>query len=188
MAVTAVVTVVIVAALFTLPREKSNDTHDFSEFYAAAQIVANGLGHNLYSIDLQTQFISRVAAVHAFYERPPFESLIFLPFTFFNYGTAFMLWTVLSLSLLAGTTWIIESQTKASLAVSLYTGIQADFGLLYVLFLTFGPATTCLLIGQDSMLVLLVYTLVFVLFRGNAPFAAGCVLALGLFKFQFRLP
>src|SRR5262249_55868826 len=151
-------------------------------------LIASGLGRNLYDIDLQAEFISRVAAVHAFYERPPFESLIFIPFTFFSYGTAYTLWTLLSLSILAGVTWVIEWQTKASLAVKQYTGIRADFGLLLVLFLTFGPATTCLLIGQDSMLVLLVYTLVFVLLRSNAPFIAGCVLALGLFKFQFIVP
>jgi glycosyl transferase family 87 len=66
--------------------------------------------------------------------------------------------------------------------------VRADFGLAFVLFLTFAPATTCLLLGQDSMLMLLVYTLVFVLLRGGAEFRAGCVLGCGLFKFQLIVP
>src|SRR5207244_2804339 len=53
---------------------------------------------------------------------------------------------------------------------------------------TFGPATTCLLIGQDSMLMLSIYTLVFILLKRGANFRAGCMLACGLFKFQFIVP
>ena len=38
------------------------------------------------------------------------------------------------------------------------------------------------------MLLLLIYTLVFLLLKRKAQFTAGCVLALGLFKFQCILP
>lgn len=176
------------AAIFSIPAEKNDDTRDFSEFYCAAQIVTNGLGARMYDIDLQSQFISRVAAVHTFYNHPPFESLIFVPFTAFSYRTAFRLWTLASLILLVVAAWLIESQTKLSLAIFQWTGIHADFGLVLVLFLTFAPTTTSLLIGQDSMLMLVIYAGVFVLLQRNAQFAAGCMLALGLFKFQLILP
>ena len=65
---------------------------------------------------------------------------------------------------------------------------EIDFGLLLVIFLTFAPTMDCLLIGQDSVLVLLVYTLVFVALKRNREFAAGCFLACGLFKFHLVLP
>ncbi len=187
-AVLVVVAIILAAALFSIPADKNADTRDFSEFYCAAQIVANGLGSKLYDIDLQSQFISRVAAVHTFYNHPPFQTLLFVPFTVFNYRVASRLWIVVSFIFLIAAAWLIESRTKVSLAISDYTKIRADFGLVLVLFLTFAPVTTCFLIGQDSMLVLLIYTLVFLLLRRNATFYAGCVLALGLFKFQLVLP
>ncbi len=74
-------------------------------------------------------------------------------------------------------------------ALSQYArGVRIDFGLLLVIFLTFAPTMDCLLIGQDSVLVLLVYTLVFVALKRNREFAAGCLLACGLFKFHLVLP
>ena len=176
------------AAVFSSPAEKSEDVRDFSEFYCAAQMVAAGLGQSLYDIGLQAEFISRVAAVHTFYNHPPFETLIFVPFTFFNYQLAYALWTLFSIGLMVIAAWLIESRSKVSLALFHYTRIPADLGLVLVIFLTFAPATTSLLTGQDSMLMLLIYTLVFVLLKRKAPFTGGCVLALGLFKFQLILP
>jgi Glycosyltransferase family 87 len=186
--VVVVVAIIVGSAMFSIPTDKDADTRDFSEFYCAAQIVANGLGPKLYDIGLQSQFISRVAAVHTFYNHPPFQTLLFVPFTAFNYRVASRLWIVMSLSFLVAAAWLIESRTKVSLAIWDHTKIRADFGLVLVLFTTFAPATTCFLIGQDSMLVLLIYTVVFLLLRRNAGFFAGCVLALGLFKFQLVLP
>jgi len=182
------VAIIFGAAILSTPAEKSADQRDFSEFYCAAQIVANGLGSKLYDIELQAEFISKVAAVHTFYQHPPFQALVFAPLTVFNYETAFGLWTLISLGLLVVAAWLIESHTKVSLALSHYTRVKADFGLVLVAFLTFAPATTCLLIGQDSMLMLFIYTLVFLLLKRNEGFYAGCVLALGLYKFQLVLP
>jgi Glycosyltransferase family 87 len=92
------------------------------------------------------------------------------------------------LALLVVVVSLIESRTKVSLAVSQYAKIRADAGLVLVIFLTFAPTTTCLLIGQDSILILLVYTIVFVMLRLGAEFRAGCALACGLFKFHLIIP
>ena len=74
-------------------------------------------------------------------------------------------------------------------ALSQYArGVRIDFGLLLVIFLTFAPTMDCFLIGQDSVLMLMVYTLVFVALKRNREFAAGCFLACGLFKFHLVLP
>jgi len=74
------------------------------------------------------------------------------------------------------------------LAVSQLARLRADFGLLLVIFLTFAPTTTGLLIGQDSTVMLLVYSLVFVLLKRGSHVAAGCALACGLVKFHLVLP
>ena len=164
------------------------DMLDFSQFYCAGQIVRQGLGRSLYDLRTQWECQSRVASVHTFYNHPPFEALLFLPFTSFSYRTAYALWTIMSLALLVSAALLIETQTKVGLAISQYTRIRADFGLVLMIFLTFAPATTCLLIGQDSMLVIFIYTLAFILLKRGAEFQAGCVLACGLFKFQFIVP
>jgi len=187
-AAAAVSSLVVGVALFSFPAQKNDDTRDFSQFYCAAQMVRQGLGRDLYDLQTQAEFQSKVASVHVFYNHPPFETLLFLPLTFFSYHAAYRLWTFISLGLLAGAALLIESRTKVSFTISRYARIRVDFGLVFVLFLTFSPATTCLLLGQDSMLMLLIYTLVFVLLSSGAEFPAGCVLACGLFKFQLIVP
>jgi len=187
-AAVAVSSLVVGVALFSFPDQKSDDTRDFSEFYCAAQMVRQGLGRNLYDLGVQAKFQSKVASVHAFYLRPPFEALLFLPFTYVSYRAAYTLWTMAGVGMLIGVALLLDSHTKVRLAVSQYARVHADFGLLLVIFLTFAPATTCLLIGQDSIFMLLIYTLTFVLLKRAAEFQAGCVLALGLFKFHLIVP
>ncbi|HEV2492784.1 MAG TPA: glycosyltransferase family 87 protein [Terriglobia bacterium] len=164
------------------------DKLDFPQFYCAGQIVRQGLGRSLYDLTTQWKCQSRIASVHTFYNHPPFEALFFLPLTYFGCHAAYILWTLGSLGLLVCASVLIESRSEVSLAVSQYSRMPADFGLVFILFLTFGPATTCLLIGQDSVLMLLIYTLVFVLLKGGRDFWAGCALACGLFKFQLIVP
>jgi hypothetical protein len=142
----------------------------------------------LYDLRTQAEFQSRVASVHIFYNHPPFETLVFLPLTCFGYRTAYMVWTLISVGLLAAAALLIESRVSVSSTIFRYTRIPVDFGLAFVVFLTFAPVTTCLLLGQDSMLMFLIYTLVFVLLQKRAEFRAGCVLACGLFKFQLIVP
>ncbi len=63
-----------------------------------------------------------------------------------------------------------------------------DWRILLAASLTFVPLLLCLLQGQDSLLLLLLVVLAFTALRRDRPFAAGCWLALGLFKFQLVLP
>jgi len=174
--------------LSAFPTQKGDDHRDFSQFYCAAQIVRQGLGSDLYNIRTQSEFQSKLASVHVFYNHPPFEVLLFLPLTFVSYRAAYILWTLLGVGLLLCAAAMIESFTRITLIVWQYSRVRVDFGLVFFLFLTFSPATVCLLLGQDSMLMLLIYTGVFVLMSTGAEFRAGCLLALGLFKFQLIVP
>ena len=151
-------------------------------------MVREGHGKDLYDLDLQSEFQSRVAAVHAVYLRPPFETLLFVPLTYVSYRAAYTLWTLANVAFLGLAAFLIESRTGVALAVTHYTRIRADLGLVLVIFLTFAPTTTCLLLGQDSILMLLIYVSVFVLLKAGADFRAGCLLACGLFKFHLIVP
>jgi hypothetical protein len=189
-AVLAVLGMVAGMAIVHFPTNKSDvaSAIDFSEFYCAAQIVRQGLGHDLYNAVTQAAFEYKVAALHVFFNHPPFETLVYLPFTYFSYRTAYILWVLVSLGLLAASTRLICKHTAVVQAVSQYVRMPADFGLVLALFATFSPVTTCLMLGQNSVLTFLIYTLVFVFLTRGSQFAAGCMLACGLYKFQLILP
>ncbi len=174
----------IVAIAISFPGHSS----DFTQFYCAAQMIRQNRGGSLYDLTKQMEFQSRVAPVHVFYNHPPFGALLYLPYTYVPYGTACILWTITSLGLLIIAVLLIQASTDFTSSISRFSRVRADVGLAAVLFLTFGPATTCLLIGQDSMLMLVVYSMVFALLKRGSDFQAGCVLACGLFKFHLILP
>jgi phosphatidylserine synthase len=178
-------------ALLTFPANQQDTRRllDFSEFYAAGQMVRHGLGSSLYDLRVQAEFQLQVAPVHAFYLRPPFEALLFVPLTFLSYRAAYSAWLLLSLAVLAGVARLVQSNTNVLDAMLQYTrGIPVDFGLLLIVFLTFDPTMDCFLIGQDSVLMLMIYTLVFLALKRGRELEAGGLLACGLFKFHLVLP
>jgi len=186
-----IVSLGIAYAWFSFPanREDTSRLLDFSEFYAAGQMVRHGLGNSLYDLRVQAEFQLKVAPVHAFYLRPPFEALLFVPFTYLSYRAAYAAWLMFSLAILSGAARLIRGNTNVLDAMLQYTrGIPVDFGLLLLVFLTFSPTMDCLLIGQDSVLILMIYTLVFLALKRGWELGAGGLLALGLFKFHLVLP
>jgi hypothetical protein len=187
LAVALVIAFVAGMAILSFPKNKSDIAAavDFSEFYCAAQMVRQGAGPQLYNVAAQAAFESKVAAVHVFYNHPPFQALIYLPLTFFSYRTAYVIWILISLAMLAAATLLIFRNTQILRAASQYTRIPADYGLILVLFATFSPVTTCLLLGQDSLLTLLIYSFVFVFLKRGRDFIAGSILACALYKFHF---
>src|SRR5947207_2771253 len=96
---------------FPKNRDDTSNLLDFSEFYAAGEIVRHGMGANLYDLKVQAEMQLRVAPVHAFYLRPPFEALLFVPFTFLSYRVAYMAWTILTFALLFASAWLIKKNT-----------------------------------------------------------------------------
>ena len=190
-AVLLIVCLGIAYVLLRFPANKQDTSKllDFSEFYAAGQIVRHGLGNQLYDLKVQAEFQLQVAPVHAFYLRPPFEALLFVPFTYLSYRGAYTAWILFSLAVLFGTARLIQKNTNVLDAMLQYTrGIPVDFGLMLVVFLTFAPTMNCFLIGQDSLLILLIYTLVFLALKRGRELEAGSLLACGLFKFHLVLP
>jgi hypothetical protein len=191
----AAVTLIVLLAIsylwlrFPKNREDTSNLLDFSEFYAAGEIVREGMGPRLYDLKVQAEMQLRVAPVHAFYLRPPFEALLFVPLTFLSYRGAYRAWTILTLALLFGSAWLIQKNTAVLPALVQYTrGIPVDLGLLFVLFLTFEPTMDCFLIGQDSMLVLFIYTAAYLRLKEGRDLESGAILACGLFKFHLVLP
>jgi hypothetical protein len=152
---------------------------DFPDFYCAARMLAGGHGHQLYDAKVQRQYQARYAGrVGTLYIHPPFEAVLYLAVAWLPLRYAYLLWSLVNLAFLTvGARCLAEE-------------LRTPWGwrVLVVGSLTFVPLLLCLLQGQDSLLLLLLAVLAFIALRRGHPFAAGCWLGLGLFKFHLVLP
>ena len=152
---------------------------DFPHFYCAARMLADSHGAQLYDAKVQRQYQALYAErVGTLYTHPPFEVLLYLAVAWLPLRSAYVLWTLLNIAFLA-----VAAHHLAKEALGGW-----DWRVLLVVWLTFVPGLICMMQGQDSLLLLLLIILVFTKLRHGHVFAAGCWLALGLFKFQVTLP
>jgi Glycosyltransferase family 87 len=152
---------------------------DFPIFYASAQMVREGQASRLYDIDAENSFVYRISDV----ARPPnnhlpYELLIFIPFTCLPFGAAYILWTFLNVGMLAGIAVLMPGFQPG----------ESNFWLAFLTILAFFPAWQCLLQGQDSIMLALLFALSFCSWRRRQDDMAGFVLGLGLFRPQLVLP
>ena len=152
---------------------------DFPQLYCAAKMVGAGMGHRLYDVALQWQFQQRFTGrIGNFFIHPAFEALVYLPFAMLPLRAAYLAWTVFNLAMLGWIAWLLHRRLE----------VPASPGMIFVLAMSFVPVVLNCFQGQDSILLLLVFTLACIAVAKGRGFAAGCLLALGLFKFQFVLP
>jgi hypothetical protein len=159
---------------------------DFSIFYTAGTILRQGLASRLYDTGLQFQ-IQRQFASQVFirkgalpYNHPPFEALVFAPLARLSYASAYTTWDLLNLLILACLPFLLRPY------IPLLRRHPAP--LWWLAMLAFFPIFAALLQGQDSIPLLLLFSLAYAAFRKNHQFAAGCWLGLGLFRFHLVLP
>jgi hypothetical protein len=161
---------------------------DFASFYTAGKIVQQGESARLYDRGLQWQVQQEFASSVTIrsgplpYIRPPFEALLFLPFAYMNYPFAFMVWTAIKIVMLFAVSFLLFRENDAD------SGLLPKPFFQGLLFLGFFPVAFDLVQGQDSILLLLVLTLVFRSFRSGSDFRSGAYLGLGLFKFHLIVP
>lgn len=159
---------------------------DFTSFYSAALMLRRGRGPALYDLGqefaYQQQFAPAIRLRNSPlpFLRPAFETLIFVPLTFLPYTKAYLLWTALGCGFAMAVPFLL----------GLHGGILPDHSraILALLPLTFTPVFLALIQGQDSILLLLVYTLVYLCLKKHNDFGAGACLALACFKPQLTLP
>jgi hypothetical protein len=160
---------------------------DFTIFYTAAKILQQGDGSRLYDDDLQknvqTAFSARGLELRGSvlpYNHPPFEALLFLPLAHFSYLTAYLLWLGINLALLATLPLILRPHLPGLRDLPIFLWMLAS--------LAFFPIFASLIKGQDSVLLLFLYSLAFVGFSRINERAAGIWTSLGLFKYNLVLP
>ena len=155
---------------------------DFTIFYSAGKILREGLGTELYDETTQYRVQQEFAAGVSIrqgplpYNHPPFEALLFVPFTYLPYFSAYLLWNVINLLILCSLPLLLRQH------IPLIPWASRAFWLLAAL--AFFPVFVTLLQGQDTIILLLLLALMFISLKKKADFSAGLWLGLGLFRFQ----
>src|SRR5580700_4660875 len=68
---------------------------DFPDFYAAARMVRDGRGRELYDPLVQNEYLMRYSGrIGTYFIHPPFETLLHLPFATLPLPWAYTLWSV----------------------------------------------------------------------------------------------
>jgi hypothetical protein len=152
---------------------------DFPDFYAAARMVRDGRGRDLYDPLIQDQYLIRYSGrVGTYFIHPAFEALVYLPFALLPLSWAYAVWSVFKALQLIAVATVIE---KCLLR-------RISWRFLVIAFLLFVPVLLDFLQGQDSLLLLLLLTSAVVLLERKRCVAAGCFLGCGLFKFHLVFP
>ena len=160
---------------------------DFTSFYTAGEIVRSGQSPRLYDPVLQWKVQQQFAAAVKTrlaplpYIRPPFEALLFLPFAYLSYRTAFLVWMAFKVALLLTLPLVLPLPELDEKATS-------DQTVMALLSLSFFPVALDFIQGQDAVVLLLILVVGLRFLLRDAQLACGAVLALGMFKFHLVLP
>jgi hypothetical protein len=171
-------------AVLSVPLEQqtriAGETLDFANFYAAGRIVLSGQSRHLYDFQLQRRVEDSYSTGGPFmaYLHPPFEALLFAGLAWLSYPQAFLAWGAINLCAISLVFFLIRG-----------AGYKLD-GASYLIWVV-----TCLFfaisnlaLGQDALWLAVVFLLSFLQLKRRRDFAAGAVLGLGLFRFEFLLP
>lgn len=156
---------------------------DFRSYYTAGYMLRSGQGALLYDyLTEQRQQNSLVAPAQftLLFFAPPFVALLFAPFSFAPYVWALMLFGVVNVVFLAATVRVMRPYLRA-----LAARWRATPALL---FLTFLPIGLTVVMGQLSIVLLLICCVAYALLESGSAVAAGLVFSLALMKLQIAIP
>jgi len=169
--------------LLFVPYGLKTTGYDFRQVYAAAYLVRSGRAHELYLYnsqkEVQDQLVSPQPQALPFVS-PAYEAFLLSPLAVFKFRTAYLIFLGFNL---------IALGLCFALLRPWMTHLQAVFRWLPVaMFLGFLPIAAALIDGQDSILLLTLLTIAFVLIARQSDFPAGLVTGLAFFKFPIVLP
>ena len=143
---------------------------DFRAYYYAGEILRAGHAHHLY--DGYDPANPTSAFIH-----PAYEATLFLPLSFLSMRAAHLVWLVLTLMLI----YVLDRALRPDLG-----NLRELFPWLSLAILfSFLPVSETMMQGQDSLLLAVLLVFAFERLRNKEMFAAGLLLGLGAFRFQF---
>jgi hypothetical protein len=171
---------------WSVRRQLQSGYSDFTSFYGAGLIVRQGDAKHLYDYDTQWRIQQTFAPdvnirqgplpyVHA-----PFEALLFVPLSYLPFSGAYLAWNAINIGLLLLMYFVLRPNLP---------GLESlNWALWLAITLSFFPIFAAFLQGQDSILLLAIYAVVFCSLSRRREWLAGCSLGLALFKLHLVLP
>ena len=159
-------------------------TSDFSCFYSAGKMVVIGNGSRIYDYEAQKEaqrpfFVPNLRRSVLPFVFVPVVLVIFAPLAVLTYAHALMLWFALNVCLLISIPFLLRRRLNLS---------DSHLALALLVMTFFLPCSISLAQGQPTILVLVLFTLIFLALGDGHELQAGCLLALITFKPQFALP
>lgn len=149
---------------------------DHLTFYSAAMLVREGRPERMYDYDFlgpyQGQLLGWNWDMLLGYRNPPFYALLYLPTTGLSFVGSMLFWNAIGLGMLVFAIRLLNPERPART-------------LLWSL--SFYPVFAVVSFGQNSLLSLGVFAIVYRLLSGNRNFAAGLVAGLLWFKPQLLI-
>lgn len=156
---------------------------DFRGYYTAGHMLRSRQGALLYDYPTEQRLQNSLVAPAQFtllFFAPPFVALLFAPFSFAPYVWALLLFGVVNVVSLAATVRVMRPYLRA-----LAARWRATPALL---FLTFLPVGLTVVMGQLSIVLLLLCCVAYALLESGSAVAAGLVFSLALMKLQIAIP
>jgi len=157
---------------------------DFRAYYTAGYMLRTG--KQIYDpaaqLEAQNRLVSREEIALPFIH-PAYEALIYVPFSFLSYLSAYWVWFALNLAMLASIGYILRAELSPLSAAARWMPAA-----LLAAYMPFGGA---LVQGQDALLFTLLFVLAFALLRTEETkslFLSGLLMGLCVYRFQLVLP
>jgi hypothetical protein len=155
---------------------------DFRHLYTAGYMVRTGHASEIYDFPASYEYQEKLAGPAGKdlpFNHLAYEALLYLPLSFLSYKWAYLVFMAINFAL------IYVSVRKLWPPAPWIAEASRILPFLLFGFLPFGHA---LIEGQDSILMLVVVVYMLRLLRRDQDMAAGFVLGLAMFKFQFAIP
>jgi len=158
--------------------------HDFLAFYTAGTFVNAGRSHDLYDLELVNAFQHDLARRENLeigqsfgpFWNPPFYAWVFAPLAHLPYHDALLIWETVNVACLVAAVLLLTRMLRPA-----PRSVTALVPLLVVISMPFIQAMTH---GQNTMVSLLLLTVVVTLWRKGQAMPAGVAVGLLLYKPQ----
>jgi len=160
-----------------------NGQTDFLNSYSAAQEIRAGDGHQLYTLENRKALTDdrlNSPVTTAPFDRLSYETILYVPFSFFSYQNAYWIFIAVNLALIALCIRMLQPYLPRL--------AQLWYWLPSAVFVCFLPVGLSLIAGHNSILVLTLVLASAVSFYQGHEFKAGMLLGSILFRPEFAIP
>lgn len=158
---------------------------DFTIFLTGAHLLTDGHAANLYSVSAQATIQQTIGGSVKYpggllpFNYPPYVAALFVPFTFVPPNVAYYIWV--------GIQWVILGAWAAWVVSSLHGWGRGASNLLVMAMFSFAPILEALLMGQMSLVAVVLWWWAFVSWRNERWGQLGVAVALAAFKPQMAV-